>query len=107
MTVLGGMFERMGAALPPDVPKLHPQIPPEVRDTPSVPRYSHWRVIRDGKVLCSMIGEPMTEAEALEEVRFHWPSAEVARPDPGPALPITASSSPQSQVNAQELRHEH
>lgn len=31
-------------------------------------RHTHWRVMLSGKAVCSMIGEPMTEAQALEEV---------------------------------------
>ena len=107
MTVLGGMFERLGAASPPQEPQPNPEKQAEMRSAPTVPHHSHWHVVQDGKVLCSMIGEPMTEAQALEEVRYRWPNAEVIRPEPGPALPLTASSRPQPQVNSQEPRHEH
>lgn len=40
-------------------------------------RRSNWQVTRAGKALCTMIGEPMTYAEALESARWHWPDAEV------------------------------
>ena len=43
-------------------------------------RHAHWRVMLSGKAVCSMIGAPMTEAQALEEVRHRWPSAEVMHP---------------------------
>lgn len=43
-------------------------------------RHAHWRVMLNGKAVCSMIGEPMTEAQALEEVRHRWPSAGVMHP---------------------------
>ena len=40
-------------------------------------RRSHWRVIQGGKSVCTMLGEPMTFAEALSAARYRWPSAEV------------------------------
>lgn len=40
-------------------------------------RRCHWQVTLDGKPLCIMIGEPMTEAEALEAATWRWPGAEV------------------------------
>jgi hypothetical protein len=92
MTVLGGMFERLSATSPPEEPQPNTEIQTEIRDTPTVPRHSHWRVVRDGKVLCSMIGEPMTEAQALQEVRYRWPSAEVMRPEHSGDLPLTAGN---------------
>ncbi|MDG9926541.1 MULTISPECIES: hypothetical protein [unclassified Pseudomonas] len=42
-------------------------------------RRSHWRVSRNNKPLCTMIGEPMTYAEALEAARWRWPDADVER----------------------------
>lgn len=43
-------------------------------------RRSHWRITRDGKPLCMMIGEePMTYGEALEAARWRWPDVEVER----------------------------
>ncbi|EMH0374025.1 hypothetical protein RO273_005744 [Pseudomonas aeruginosa] len=41
-------------------------------------RRCHWQITRGGKPLCTMIGEPMTHAEALEAARWRWPSAEVS-----------------------------
>ncbi|WP_054910477.1 hypothetical protein [Pseudomonas sp. NBRC 111135] len=41
-------------------------------------RRSHWRITLGGKPLCIMIGEPMTEAEALEVANWRWPGAEVS-----------------------------
>ncbi|MCY1461191.1 hypothetical protein D9M71_788200 [compost metagenome] len=41
-------------------------------------RRSNWKVIRGGKTLCVMIGEPMTRAEALNEARWRWPGVEVS-----------------------------
>lgn len=38
-------------------------------------RRSNWQVLRDGKPLCTMIGEPMTYAEALAAARWRWPTA--------------------------------
>lgn len=41
-------------------------------------RRSHWQITLGGKPLCTMIGEPMTHAEALEAARWRWPDAEVS-----------------------------
>lgn len=38
-------------------------------------RRSHWRITRNGEPLCTMIGEPMTHAEALEAARWRWPDS--------------------------------
>lgn len=107
MTVLRGMFERLSAAAPPEQPQPNLEIQPDAYAEPIEPSHSHWCVVRDGKVLCSMIGEPMTEAQALEEVRYRWPNAEVLRPEPVPASPLIASSRPQPQAHVQEPRHGH
>lgn len=40
-------------------------------------RRSNWRITRNGKVVCTMIGEPMTYAEARAAARWRWPDAEV------------------------------
>lgn len=40
-------------------------------------RRSNWRVILGGRVICTMIGEPMTYAEALDAAGWRWPEAEV------------------------------
>ena len=40
-------------------------------------RRSNWRITRDGKTLCTMIGEPMTYSEALEAARWRWPDVGV------------------------------
>ncbi|MGQ7956386.1 hypothetical protein ACUTAF_01470 [Pseudomonas sp. SP16.1] len=42
-------------------------------------RRSNWCITRDGKTLCTMIGEPMTYSEALEAARWRWPDVEVLR----------------------------
>ncbi len=42
-------------------------------------RRSNWRISRGGKVICTMIGEPITYAEALEAARWRWADAEVQR----------------------------
>lgn len=76
MSVLSGMFERLAAASEPKPPELLVPTQPQ----PTEPRSSHWRVLLDGKSLCSMIGDPMTEAEALAEVRLRWPNAKVIPP---------------------------
>lgn len=38
-------------------------------------RRSHWRIALDGKLICTMVGEPITYDEALEAARWRWPSA--------------------------------
>jgi|TARA_X000001388_G_scaffold61339_1_gene46832 hypothetical protein len=40
-------------------------------------RRSNWRITRNGKVVCTMISEPMTYAEARAAARWRWPDAEV------------------------------
>lgn len=40
-------------------------------------RRTHWQVIRNNKLICTMVGEPMTYAEALEAIRYRWPDAEL------------------------------
>lgn len=40
-------------------------------------RRCHWQITLGGKTICTMIGEPMTHAEALEAARWRWPGAEV------------------------------
>ncbi len=40
-------------------------------------RSSNWRVLRGGKVVCVMIGEPMTRQEALESARWRWADSDV------------------------------
>ncbi|MHA3886027.1 hypothetical protein [Stutzerimonas degradans] len=40
-------------------------------------RRCHWRVTLAGQPLCTMIGDPMTEQEALKAARWRWPGAEV------------------------------
>lgn len=40
-------------------------------------RRSNWRITLAGKPLCTLIGEPMTYAEALEAARWRWPDVEV------------------------------
>lgn len=107
MTVLGGMFERLSAVAPPEQPQPNFEIQADAYAEPTEPSHSHWCVVREGKVLCSMIGEPMTEAQALEEVRYRWPNAEVIRPEPCPVSPLTATSRSQPQVQTQETCHGH
>lgn len=40
-------------------------------------RKAGWKVFRDGKPLCSMVGPPMTYAEALASARWRWPDVDV------------------------------
>lgn len=47
----------------------------ELASNDGVARRCHWEVMRNGKPLCTMIGEPMTRAEALEIVHWRWPDA--------------------------------
>lgn len=40
-------------------------------------RRSHWQITLGGKTICTMVGEPMTHAEALEAARWRWPDADI------------------------------
>ncbi|MFI8581060.1 hypothetical protein [Ectopseudomonas khazarica] len=40
-------------------------------------RSSNWRVLLEGKVICVMIGEPMSRQEALEAAQWRWPDSDV------------------------------
>ncbi|VVP53041.1 hypothetical protein [Pseudomonas fluorescens] len=50
----------------------------ELASNDGIERRCHWRVVRDGKPLCTMIGEPVTRAEAMADVRGRWPDADLA-----------------------------
>lgn len=50
----------------------------ELASNDGIERRCHWRVMRDGKPLCTMIGEPMTQTEALNAVQGRWPDADLA-----------------------------
>lgn len=49
----------------------------ELAANDGIARSLHWRVTLNGLPLCTMIGEPMTRAEALAEVRWRWPQAQI------------------------------
>lgn len=49
----------------------------ELAANDGIARSLYWQVMRDGKPLCVMIGEPMTRVEALAEVRGRWPGADL------------------------------
>lgn len=57
-----------------NLPKGQAEQPP----APPEPRRTAWRILRDGRPICCMVGEPMTHAEALAAARWRWPDAEVA-----------------------------
>lgn len=40
-------------------------------------RYRCWMVTRNDRRLAYMVGDAMSESEALKFARFHWPDAEV------------------------------
>lgn len=42
-----------------------------------VERRCYWHVVRQGKTICTMVGEPSTYAEATLEVKARWADAEV------------------------------
>ena len=50
----------------------------ELAANDGIERRCHWRVMRDDKPLCTMIGEAMTRTEALDAVRWRWPAADLA-----------------------------
>lgn len=49
----------------------------ELSANDGIARSLHWQVMRHGKPLCVMVGEPMTREEALAEVRWRWPDADI------------------------------
>lgn len=49
----------------------------ELAANDGVERRCHWQVKRGARVICTMVGEPVTRNEALLEVRWRWPDAEV------------------------------
>lgn len=50
----------------------------ELAANDGIERRCHWRVMRDGQPLCTMIGAPITRAKALNAVRWRWPDADLA-----------------------------
>lgn len=50
----------------------------ELAANDGIARKMHWQVSRGGKPICTMIGEPMTEQEALAAAQWRWPDAEVS-----------------------------
>lgn len=50
----------------------------ELTANDGIERRCHWRVMRDGQPLCTMIGAPITRAKALNAVRWRWPDADLA-----------------------------
>ncbi|MQT83634.1 hypothetical protein GHN92_03475 [Pseudomonas sp. FSL R10-2964] len=50
----------------------------ELAANDGIERRCHWRVIRGERPICTMVGVPVTRNEALAEVRWRWPDAEVA-----------------------------
>ncbi|WP_349618075.1 hypothetical protein [Azotobacter salinestris] len=41
------------------------------------PKRNAWTITRGGKPVCTMVGEPITHAEALAEARWRWPDADI------------------------------
>lgn len=50
----------------------------ELAANDGIERRCHWQIVRDGKPLCVMIGEPITRQEALVAARWRWPDADIA-----------------------------
>ncbi|WP_371233620.1 hypothetical protein ACAW63_10940 [Pseudomonas sp. QE6] len=50
----------------------------ELAANDGIERRCHWQIIRAGKPLCVMIGEPMTREEALSAARYRWPDVDLA-----------------------------
>lgn len=42
-----------------------------------IERRSHWQVTRNGKPLCTIVGDPMTYSEAIAIARWRWPDVEM------------------------------
>lgn len=65
----------------PDMPRpsahhlVHASVLPTT--SPTEARRNAWRITLGGRPICVMVGEPMTEAEALEAARGRWPDSEV------------------------------
>lgn len=58
--------------------KLHRlELMAEIAANDSEARRSHWTAVVTGYSPFTMIGEPMTHAEALVEARRRWPNAKV------------------------------
>ena len=49
----------------------------ELAANDGVERRCHWHVKRGARIICTMVGEPVTRNEALSEIRLRWPDAEV------------------------------
>lgn len=97
MSLLAELFEKLDAPPPEDEAEQPPRdnAPGDCRDTCMLPthhlvhapslsvmsptevRRNAWRIILGGCPVCVMVGEPMTEAEALEAARWRWPDAEL------------------------------
>lgn len=46
-------------------------------ESPANVRRSAWTVTRNGRPVCSMVGQPMTRHEALAAARWRWPDADI------------------------------
>lgn len=51
----------------------------EIAANDGIERRSNWRVIRNGQIISTLIGEPMTQEETLQAVHFRWPDATLMR----------------------------
>lgn len=51
--------------------------PAPAAEADSEPRCAAWPITRGGKPIGYMVGQPITYAEALAEVRWRWPDAEI------------------------------
>ncbi|WPP44237.1 hypothetical protein [Pseudomonas sp. AN-1] len=40
-------------------------------------RHNAWTVTLHGKLICRMVGQPMTRSEALATARWRWPEADI------------------------------
>lgn len=49
----------------------------ELAANDSLERRRHWHITRGGKPIGTMVGQPMTHAEALATARWRWPDCEI------------------------------
>lgn len=68
---------RAPAANDPHQPASEPSQAAPAAEADSEPRRAAWPITRGGKPIGYMVGQPITYAEALAEVRWRWPDAEI------------------------------
>lgn len=70
----------------------------QAQDGPTIERRAAWQVLRNGKPICTMVGEPLTHAKALEAARWRWADAMIQR-QPDIANGFSISTKPGRQAD--------